>query len=87
MKPDEIMPSPSPIRRVFGGRLQVEGMTMGFEPVAGSRMVDGDGVVIPAHGLGFAVVQVMLVPVPPGRPRASITAPLGYVDWTICTRT
>jgi len=39
---------------------------------AGSRTVEGGGLVIPAHGL---IVQVMLVPVLPGRPRASMTAP------------
>jgi len=49
-------------------------------PVAGSRMVEGGGFVIPAHGLGLVLVQVMLV----GgllrvRPRASMTAPVaGY---------
>jgi len=30
--------------------------------VAGSRMVEGGGLVIPAHGLGLVDVQVMLVP-------------------------
>jgi len=40
---------------------------------AGKRIVDGFGPVIPAHGLA---VHIMLVPVP-GRPRASITAPVG----------
>jgi hypothetical protein len=37
-------------------------------------MVEGGGLLIPAHGLGLAVVQVMLV-LPELRPRASITAP------------
>jgi hypothetical protein len=49
-------------------------------PVAGSRMVEGGGFVIPAHGLGLVVVQVMLVGgVLLARPRASMTAPVaGY---------
>jgi hypothetical protein len=56
----------------------VVGMTMGaVAEVAGSRMVEGGGLVIPAHGLGLAVVHVMLVEgVVKGRPRASITPPV-----------
>jgi hypothetical protein len=46
-------------------------------PVAGSRMVEGGGLVIPAHGLGLAVVHVMLVAGELlARPRASMTAPV-----------
>lgn len=71
----EVKLSPSPIRRVFEGRNQVLGMTIG---PGGSRIVDGGGLVIPAHGLSL---QVMLVPVLPGRPRASMTAPVGGMMW------
>jgi hypothetical protein len=72
------MLSPSPIRWVLGGKLHVEGMTMGAAAVvAGSRMVEGGGLVIPAHGLGLVVVHVMLVAgVVKGSPRASMTAPV-----------
>jgi hypothetical protein len=71
----EEMLSPSPIRCVLGGSVHFEGMTMGaLVVVAGSRMVEGGGLVIPAHGLGLVDVQVMLVPAF-GRPRASMTAP------------
>jgi hypothetical protein len=41
-------------------------------------MVEGGGFVIPAHGLAE---QVMLVPVVPGRPRASMTAPVEGRMW------
>ena len=76
----EAMLSPSPIRCVFGGRLHIEGMEMGVvDVVAGSRMVEGGGLVIPDHGLGWLDGHVMLVPAA-GRPRASITAPCGYVN-------
>jgi hypothetical protein len=73
----EEMLSPSPIRWVLDGRVQVEGMTMGaLAVVAGSRMVEDGGLVIPAHGPGVADVQVILVEgVVKGRPRASMTAP------------
>src|SRR3984957_20994028 len=71
--------SPSPIRWVLGGRTHVEGMEMGAEgvvaDVAGSRMVDGGGLVMPYHGLGWLDGHVMLVPAA-GKPRASMTAPL-----------
>src|ERR1700722_12666793 len=80
------MPSPSPIRCVLLGK--IHGLELGImiglgvaPPVAGSRMVEGtltkvaplfQGVVPAAH--------VIFVPVVPGSPRASITAPeLGYV--------
>ena len=52
-------------------------MTIGVgvvPPVAGSRIVAGGGLVIPAHGLAE---HVMLVLVLPGRPRASMTAACG----------
>jgi hypothetical protein len=39
-------------------------------------MIDAGGLTIPYHGLGFVELQVRLVPVLPGRPRASITAAL-----------
>jgi hypothetical protein len=72
VKPLEGMPSPSPIRCVLLGNIQVEGIMIGFAPVAGNRIIVGGGLVIPDHGLA---VHVMLVPVVPGRPRASITPP------------
>ena len=74
-------PSPSPIRWVLGGKIHGVEITIGLDvlggsaPVAGSRMVDGlfwkalplfHGVVPGAH--------VMLTPVVPGKPRASMTA-------------
>ena len=69
-------PSATPMRCVPCGRTHPEGMTIGVTtpftgPVAGSKMVAGGGLLIPFHGLA---VQVMLVPVLPGRPRASITS-------------
>ena len=71
-------PSPSPIKCVLLGKTHVLEIMIGVAevplPVAGSRMVVGGGFVIPAHGLA---VQTMLVPVLPGRPRASMTAPPG----------
>src|ERR1700723_2341385 len=69
----EGMPSPSPIRCVLLGKTHVEEITIGFAPVAGNRIVAGGGLVIPAHGLAE---HVMLVLVVPGRPRASMTAPV-----------
>src|ERR1700730_6611379 len=56
VKPVEGMLLPTPIRCVLGGKFHVEGMTM---VPAGSKMFDGGGFVIPAHGLA---VQVMLNP-------------------------
>src|ERR1700680_368529 len=74
------MLSPSPINFVFGGKTHVEGMTMGAAAVvAGSRMVEGGGVVISVQGLA---VHVMLVCVVPGRPRASMTAPVAGTLFT-----
>src|SRR5580693_1713503 len=68
------MPSPSPINRVLLGKAHVEGIMIGFVPVAGSRMVEGGGFVIPAHGLAL---HVMLTGgVTPGIPRASMTPPV-----------
>ena len=61
--------SPSPIRWVLAGKIHDLGMRM---VPAGKRIVDGGGLVIPAHGLA---VHCMLVVVVPGRPRASMTAP------------
>ena len=57
---------------VLLGKIHVEGIMIGFAPVAGNRIIVGGGLVIPDHGLA---VHVMLVPVVPGRPRASITPP------------
>ncbi|HXM19763.1 MAG TPA: hypothetical protein VN948_00685 [Terriglobales bacterium] len=72
------MLSLSPINFVLGGKTHVEGMTIGAVAVAGSRMVEGGGLLIPAQGLGLVVVHVMLV-LPELSPRASITAPAdGY---------
>jgi hypothetical protein len=51
---------------------------------AGSRMVEGGGVLIPDHGLA---VQVMLVPVEPGRPRASMIPPVEGRTWFTGFRT
>jgi len=70
----EGMPSPSPISRVLFGKTHPEpdGITIGVvAPVAGSRMVDGGGLVIPAHGLAKQVMFVL----EELRPRASMTAP------------
>lgn len=47
---------------------------------AGSKMTEGGGLAIPAHGLGLVFVQVRLVPVVPGRPRASMIAPVAGYD-------
>jgi hypothetical protein len=77
----EEMLSPSPIKCVLGGKAHTDGILIGAAGVvAGSRMVEGGGLTIPAHGLGLAVVQVILVAgVVKGRPRASMTAPVaGY---------
>ena len=83
VKPLEGMPSPSPISRVLLGKAQGVEIMIGVgvaPPVAGNRMVEGGGLLIPAHGLGLAVVQVMLV-LTELRPRASMTAPpVGYED-------
>jgi hypothetical protein len=60
---------------VLLGKAHVEGIIIGVgvePPVAGSRIVEGGGFVIPAHGLAM---QVMLVLVEL-RPRASMTAPV-----------
>jgi hypothetical protein len=66
-------PSPWPMRCVLFGSIHVEEIPM--VPV-GKRMVEGGGLAIPAQGLA---AQVMLVPVAPGSPRASMTAPVeGY---------
>jgi hypothetical protein len=66
-----VVPYPSPMSLVLLGKIQVLGMVM---VAAGSRIVEGGGVAIPAHGL---IEHFMLVPVFPGRPRASMTAPAG----------
>jgi hypothetical protein len=71
-----VVPYPSPTSLVLLGSAQVLGIRM--VPV-GKRTVEGGGVLIPAHGLGLADVQVMLVPVMPGRPRASMTAPVAVI--------
>src|SRR5271170_3240996 len=66
--------SPSPISRVLLGRTQE--VEIWIAP-AGSRMVEGGGFVIPAHGLAEQVMLVGGVLV--GTARASITAPVaGY---------
>jgi hypothetical protein len=63
------------MRWVLAGRTQPDGITIGARfvppPVAGSRIVEAGGLLIPAHGLD---VHVMLVFVEL-RPRASMTAP------------
>jgi hypothetical protein len=62
----------SPISLVLFGNTHEAETTMGLPCVAGSRMVEGSGLVIPAQGLA---VHVMLV-LPELRPRASMTAPV-----------
>jgi hypothetical protein len=66
------------MRWVLAGRTQPDGITIGATfvppPVAGSRIVEGGGLLIPAHGLGWVEGHVMLVFVEL-RPRASMTAP------------
>lgn len=49
------MVSPSPIKCVLGGKAHTDGILIGFVGVvAGSRMVEGGGLLIPYHGLGLA---------------------------------
>jgi hypothetical protein len=49
------MVSPSPIKCVLGGKAQTDGILIGVVGVvAGSRMVEGGGLLIPYHGLGLA---------------------------------
>jgi hypothetical protein len=67
-------PSPSPIKWVLLGRIHVLEITIGVAeeplPVAGSRIVAGGGLVIPAHGLA---VHVMLRVLLAYKPRESMT--------------
>ena len=73
--PDEML-SPSPIRCVLGGRSHDFAVTI---VPAGNRTTEGEVTVIPAQGL---TMHVMLVPVVPGRPRASMTPPpLGSIPF------
>jgi len=77
----EEMVSPSPIKCVLGGKAHTDGILIGVVGVvAGSRMVEGGGLLIPYHGLGLVVVQAILVAgLVKGSPRASMTAPVaGY---------
>jgi hypothetical protein len=70
------MPSPSPIKCVLSGKIQGLEITIGVgvePPVAGSRMVEGGGLVIPDHGVPVQVILVVGVLL--GRLRASMTAP------------